>query len=743
MEERRPRQCPPPPAAYPWLVFSHGKGFKDQTFHTIPHPPAKTKNNNGSSVRSVPELRNKFVWNSCHGWLILSNNDDEDQFSLFNPVTLESVLLPPNKLDPETAILGCTLTFPPSNPNCTLFVFDRGLRRILFCRLENKKWIAKSYAKEIDTKSGRKHDTDFLHLPVCCKGKLYASIRNKSQLVSIDTVEQDTSHLVIKRLGAKLPSDYEQISPRVGNYLVESNGEIYCIIAMYGARRFTDVNGMEIFKLDLTRLIWERVESLKDRVFFVCNQYAVSCPAISTDQVGEATCVYFSLVEDKSLYAYNIEDDSISVSLPCPSLPTPWKSPVWVMPDLRLTNEDSRKDVHISEEEEEQKKEEERGSGEERKEVVGKEVDVKIEAKERLNLLDLPLEILKAITGLLMPVDYMKFRAVSTMTRQLAPHIEWRTAMSGSDHRPCSLSSPWLINFEKSSGVFSFVDPHHNNKYLVRIPKSLRNTTLCHCKDGWLLMCQWSTTNDPEEPYQHRLIFFNPFTKETITYPALPQLVFEGSQFGFSSSPSSSKCVVVVISCYYGIYISRSREEEWSHFELKGFELRFMSIPIFANGAFYFLNRNGGLRVFRLEGSDDNDGCSWKILENTPTPCKSFNRNFLAECDGKLLSIFITDLGKRVEIFKLNRSTLVWERVHSLGNHTLYISHSSALSIQANTPKMEDKIYLPRLCEQGIVSYSLASGMYHYSSGSEEGSLKDYYGTREQLSSGWVVPRWH
>lgn len=341
MEERRTRQCPPPPAAYPWLVFSHGRGFKDQTFHTIPHPPPsgqnKNKNNNNSStVRSVPELRNKFVWNSCHGWLILSNNDDEDQFSLFNPVTLESVLLPPNKLDPKTAILGCTLTFPPSNPNCTLFVFDRGLRRILFCRLENKKWIAKSYAKEIDTKSGRKHDTDFLHLPVCCKGKLYASISNKSQLVSIDTVEQDSSHhLVIKRLGAELPSDYEQISPCVRTYLVESNGEIYCIIAMYGATRFTDVNGIEIFKLDLTRLIWERVESLKDGVFFMCNKYAVSCPAICTDQVGEGTCVYFTQVKDKSLYAYNIADDSISVSLPCPSLPTPWKSPIWVMSDLR------------------------------------------------------------------------------------------------------------------------------------------------------------------------------------------------------------------------------------------------------------------------------------------------------------------------------------------------------------------------------------------------------------------------
>ncbi|KAH7862044.1 hypothetical protein Vadar_034067 [Vaccinium darrowii] len=736
MKKRQARQCPPLPAACPWLLFYHGRGFRNQTFHTISQPPSSQNNNSGSSssVRSVPELRNKTVWNSCHGWLILSDND-EDQFSLFNPVTLECILLPPyDKLDPKTNISDCALSSPPTDPSCTLFLFDGGLCRILFCRLENKHWSEKRYVKEIEAINKRKSDKDYLKLPVFCRGKLYAS--TNWQLASIDTVEQDTSNLLIKPLGTEMPSDYEQLAPCLTRFLVESDGYIYCIIVMRGGRMFTDVFGIEIFILDLTSVTWERVESVKDRVFFLCSNYAISCPAVCTEQVG-GTCVYFTRREDKSLYAYNIKDDSVSVSLPCPNLSTPWKSPIWVMPNLRLTNDDCRKAVHISEKN--QQKQEEEGSGEEKKELVEKGEHEKIEAKEGLNLLDLPSDILKSICKLLMPVDYMKFRAVSTMTRQLAPHIEWRTSMSGLDQRRYSLSSPWLLNFEKNCGVLSFVDPYHNDKYLVRIPTSLENVTLCYCKDGWLLMCQWSKTTDPEDPYQSRLIFFNPFTKETIIYPPFRFLMLDFSQFGFSSSPSSSNCVVVVVSCIIttvSIYISRSREEEWSHFQLESnsnFGLGFMSYPVFANGAFYIMSKNGGLGVLKLEGTDENNGCSLEILENTKSPCKSFSRNFLVECDGELLSVFVADFGKWVEVFKLNNITLVWERVHSLGNRTLYISHSSALSTKAKAPEMEEKIYLPRFCEQGIVSYSLATGLYHYSSRCEEG-LYHYSSRGIQLS---------
>lgn len=335
MEERRPRHSPPPPRGpYPWLVFDHGRGLRNQTFYTISHSPSNQSNNNNSSVRSVPELRNNNVYNSCHGWLILSNEDD--QFSLFNPVTLESILLPPHdKLDPKTHINACALSSPPADPSCALFLFDSGLRRILCCRLENQVWFEKSYGKVIEAvaeSSARRKN--YLHSPVSCNGKLYATTSYGGQLVSIDTTEQSTSDLFIRPLGTSLPSDYEPLSQWAQLVLVESGGELFTIVTMGAGRLLRQVVGIQIFKLDWTSVTWERGDNAKGRAFFLCNRYAISCPATDPDQV-RGNCVYFPGYNDRDLCMYDIADGSISLLLPCLNLSTPWTSPFWVMPDLR------------------------------------------------------------------------------------------------------------------------------------------------------------------------------------------------------------------------------------------------------------------------------------------------------------------------------------------------------------------------------------------------------------------------
>ncbi|XP_026440331.1 uncharacterized protein LOC113339246 [Papaver somniferum] len=42
-------------------------------------------------------------------------------------------------------------------------------------------------------------------------------------------------------------------------------------------------------------------------------------------------CMYFTQDEEMSLYKYDLEDQSILLSLPCPDLPTPWFQPEWLM----------------------------------------------------------------------------------------------------------------------------------------------------------------------------------------------------------------------------------------------------------------------------------------------------------------------------------------------------------------------------------------------------------------------------
>ena len=129
------------------------------------------------------------------------------------------------------------------------------------------------------------------------------------------------------------------------------------------------------------------------------------------------------------------------------------------------------------------------------------------------------------------------------------------------------------------------------------------------------------------------------------------------------------------------------------------------------------------------------------VLENPQKPCcNPSKQNYLVECEGELLSVFV---GKQVQVFRLSRSTMVWERVGSLGNHTLYLNSSSALSAVAKTRKTEEKIYFPRYYGlSDFLSYSLRTGMYH--SSVNEGSLKDYECPSEKLIfCGWIVPKWN
>ncbi|KAJ4833663.1 hypothetical protein Tsubulata_009030, partial [Turnera subulata] len=65
-EEERPSQLKPPAlGTNPWLVYSHGKRYRNQSFYDV----------SGGSyhLTSIPEMRNKLIWNCSYGWLILSH----------------------------------------------------------------------------------------------------------------------------------------------------------------------------------------------------------------------------------------------------------------------------------------------------------------------------------------------------------------------------------------------------------------------------------------------------------------------------------------------------------------------------------------------------------------------------------------------------------------------------------------------------------------------------------------------
>lgn len=113
---------------------------------------------------------------------------------------------------------------------------------------------------------------------------------------------------------------------------MEVSSELFVIYLIFGGLAYKEVIAVEVSILDFSRMEWNNVQSAKDHVFFIDDESAICCPAIHEPNV-HGNGVYFTLLDDKSMYWYSIEDKSVSVCLPYPNLPTPWCSPIWLMPD--------------------------------------------------------------------------------------------------------------------------------------------------------------------------------------------------------------------------------------------------------------------------------------------------------------------------------------------------------------------------------------------------------------------------
>lgn len=156
------------------------------------------------------------------------------------------------------------------------------------------------------------------------------------------------------------------------------------------------------------------------------------------------------------------------------------------------------------------------------------------------------------------------------------------------------------------------------------------------------------------------LFFYNPFSKSIVRLPDLPDdCNFSG--ISFSSLPTSSDCIVFGIDRFVPetveITFIRRGDKDWKNYHYDniylppiktklGFEPNFNS-PVFHRGAFYCLDLNGTLGVFKLE-----NGTSWEILAMVAQPkCEFIYKSFLVECEGNILCVLLGRLGKWVRIF--------------------------------------------------------------------------------------------
>ncbi|KAF9613592.1 hypothetical protein IFM89_009262 [Coptis chinensis] len=475
-----------------------------------------------------------------------------------------------------------------------LFVVKKSF---LTWQLGDKKWTKQNY------ELGRTHpDTEeYIDKAISCKDGIIYALTTQSVAVIIDRKSCGT--LSVRSLDFPRPRFSETI--RLEEELVESRGDIYLVVILYVGHKAIQVAHVEVFKMDLYKKVWVKVESIGHQVFFVAQCGSISLPATNLGLKGN--CIYFSISADDLLYVFDLEDGNLSNYLPCPNLATPSFTPFWYLPNNWLV-EIQKEDVN----------------------TVPK-TELKIEmADNKFATVEEPVEESIGFRWINLPMDIL--RSIAMCLHSSADFVNFgrvcKSFASSIPQSPLTTQYPQLM-FSNRTSLCSFCDPMHNVTYCFDMP-DLLGARIRFSKDGWCLMSKGD----------YSMFFFNPFTKVTVTLPDLPPKHSPNDGFSFTQVPTSPDCIVFGIAGIHEFFVQilylHLGEDAWTQ-EYGENEVEFFPSNnnlVFHDGAFYCLGAERYLGVFDLR--DD----KWTILL-TPEPCSSTQKNYLVESDGEILSVFV------------------------------------------------------------------------------------------------------
>ncbi|CAJ2658520.1 unnamed protein product [Trifolium pratense] len=421
--------------------------------------------------------------------------------------------------------------------------------------------------------------------PVYCNGYLYAGMETFFGFIIVVIEKLQPNGFSINCTHDPMlkhePSSHaceEVISCSIG-----SNNVLFRITILHAQNKVTAVF---VYKFDCSQRVWEKVENIKDKVFFISSlDPAFACQTINPEIEGGR--IYIALRNCNYFYIYNIEEKSIATSPPFSNLPENLCNVVYLM-----------------------------------------------DGGDKVHKYALPLDVVEVIAKHIKNVlDYLQFRASNKLFRLSAPQIQWRSYSSMSMSRFNDISMCPLFVFSEKNSVFTFVHPKHGLDYknFINFPQGERwnlDSEICCSKEGWLFLVAVNTG------FQ---VFFNPFTKEVLPLPLENKVIWNIRCFGMSDSPTSSECVIVELVYKDLSFISKPIATSYINFLERDyinltFESRkfppYNTNPAFHNGSFYFLSITGKLAVIEVIRGN----IRWKVLEGLQSPCSTCFNNFLVEC---------------------------------------------------------------------------------------------------------------
>ncbi|WJX09208.1 hypothetical protein P8452_00064 [Trifolium repens] len=462
----------------PWLMYFTGKGRMTQTFYNILDP---TK----SYSKRIPDhLSNSLLWlvTVQNGWYLMENIITKCVSDLFlwNPLNLKKIKLPRLRHNDKSFRHDNCILSITNDEQWSIFILSLNSPSMFYYQLGDKQWTKVCFYDDIVRILTMKGIIPLEEKEYCfdnsvyCNGVLYAEVWTSSSvfIVVIEKLQPNgftincTSDVMVQPQ-PDIICDFEQVI----SHLIGSNNVLFRIEVFHALDR---VDAVFVYKCDCSQRVWEKVESIKDKVFFISNDSVFACHARNPETEGGR--VYIALNNCNFVYIYNIEDKSIVTSHKFTNLSNKRSFSRWYMPDTGMTGA-LRKEHQIEE-----------------KKSICDVVYLKEGAGDKAHKeYALPVDMVETIAKYIDDVvDYLHFRASYKFFRLGAPPIQWRSS-SMSMSRFDDLSMCPLFVFSMKDKAFTFVHPKHGLEYknMINFPEGEHwnsYSEICCSKDGWLLL---------------------------------------------------------------------------------------------------------------------------------------------------------------------------------------------------------------------------------------------------------------
>ncbi|KAL8263129.1 hypothetical protein R6Q59_024478 [Mikania micrantha] len=498
------QKLPPLSSRHQWFIAQDLES-DTQIFYTIDH------NQQYHYQCRINELRGRLIRACFHGWMILSNRPDNALWSLWNPLTSKLIRLPP-LFRKQEHLHECCLSAPPDAQGSVLLLVTHSLPTIVFCRLDRKrkklKWTEMSYAKQLKSIGGT--NDCLLDSPTCCNGKVYvmAWLHHDPSVLLVDIAVKG-NEVVIKLMPfVQTPHFSYNHCPFYKAFSVNhtilkgSCTELFYIVVGIEDETRKTVNGVHLFTLDMTSMKWEKMVDIKDATFFLDlagDQHYSSCYYSSVMHLELEGYVHILGESGKIIYSFNAKDGTMSVSS-MPRVVLESQTSRCAMLEWRLDTD----------------------HGESKQEGDYKDTQIVVKPVQCDNndfdcfigeshLLNMPIHILQMIMELCIGIEYIRFRATCKLCRLAAPPIQCNSKTTLRRLQMYSFVSPWLMVLDNDRDIITFIDPIHNERYVIRTPQELNDDyQIFYSRYGWLLM--------GKSMHGTQLAFFNPFTGNILSF---------------------------------------------------------------------------------------------------------------------------------------------------------------------------------------------------------------------------------